>query len=1155
MVAVSSLEVEVLEPGVGPRRVALDGPVEVGRELPDGVDGVTVTDERVSRRHVRVEPDGGRAVVTDLGSTNGTSVNGVRIGGPTVVGPGDTVTLGSVIVTVHEPVQLVPAPTGAPGVGAGTAAPPPPPAPAPAEAVPPPTAESPPPAEQILPATPEPSPAPEPSPTPEPATDRGAVAEPRPALEELEARVTDAAVVRFRPGTAGESAAAAVAHDARRARKRLAGLGSEPWGIVPTVCLVDPFPDPADPTATVSSGTIVDGSRNEIWMVVTSESPPEPLERPLALLFGAALPAADSIGPLLEGYGLMVGDNPDVNDQLRDLELPSLGSAEGELGAAMSLSFARYLVERGGRDGFLRVLSAAQPGRLDAAAEQEYGAGMAALEEGWRQKLWAGEPDMRTGQFLRLTLRYLRPHRRREIEMFVYMLLGLAFTMVFPFVFRALLDTAIPSGEYSQVLQLLGVLFVAFVVSLAAGLRQAYLSAVVSGSVVRQLRLEMFTTMQGLSQRWYTQHQQGDVLSRLFSDVGMLEQGLSQTLRGGLIQVLTLVVSATVLVVLNPLLAVVVLLGAPVIGLVYKAMAAGAQKRSIAVQEETGGVLSVASENYGAQPVVKAFGLQAREVVRFRQSSDRLFDREVKLQLFGGLFGVSVNMVVTALRLIILGLGAWLILHGHLTIGGLVAFMSLMGETLSPVTVLTGIGQQIQASTGALVRINEVLDAEPEVDERSGAHDLAPLARSISLRDVGFSYTAERSTLCDVDVEITAGQRVAFVGPTGAGKSSILQLLMRFYDPDEGAVLFDGVDVRDATVASLRAQLGVVFQDTFLFNSTIRENIALGNPNADDAQIEAAARAAELHEFVTDLPRGYETLVGERGGRLSGGQRQRLSIARALLRDPRVLLLDEATSALDPRTERMIADTLERVGQGRTTIAVTHRLTSITDYDQIHVVVDGRVVEHGTHAQLVAAGGVYAGLWAEQTSGVAPAEAPFDAAAALGRVPLFAGLDPVELDAAAARLRSAELAAGATLAEGGGQLVVVRRGRGTVLAPDFAGELSPVAEVGSGDAFGLAALLGDERGHVLRAIDAMSLLVLDDDAVRGLAAVHPGVASALEGVGRPEAVGPAGGTRLSRLTIAPGSRLSLVAPGPSTADALGAEEVRRMTGSLPRVER
>src|SRR5581483_6382336 len=306
--------------------------------------------------------------------------------------------------------------------------------------------------------------------------------------------------------------------------------------------------------------------------------------------------------------------------------------------------------------------------------------------------------------------------------------------------------------------------------------------------------------------------------------------------------------------------------------------------------------------------------LEAREKLRFGRASDRLFAAQRRLTLFGGLFGLSVNMIVTGLRIGILALGGWLILNGHLTIGGLVAFMSLMGEVINPVTVLTGIGQQIQASTGALARINEVLDAEPDVVDRTAGAPLAPLRHEIRLAGVGFAYTPERRTLDGIDITIAAGQRVAFVGPTGAGKSSTLQLIQRFYDPDEGAVLFDGRDIRDAPIESLRAQLGVVFQDTFLFDTTIRENIGMGRPGATDAEIEAAARAAEVHDFILELPRGYDTLVGERGG-----QRQRIAIARALVRNPSVLLIDEATSALDPRTERLITDTLDRVAHGRTT--------------------------------------------------------------------------------------------------------------------------------------------------------------------------------------------------------------------------------------------
>jgi ABC-type multidrug transport system fused ATPase/permease subunit len=1122
----TTYELHVREPGRSQRSVWIDKAVDAGRES----EGLLLADEQVSRRHLRFTVESNLLVVTDLESTNGTFVNGSRIAGPISLRLGDRIEVGDTVIEVgpareSQVPRAVPMPVAEPGV------------------------KSPAPQPEVKLQEPSAPPVSEPMASPPAA----ASARSRPILDELEYQSNDAVIVRYRAGTPGEQAAKGVGRSAKQARRRLAGLGSEPWGVVPNICLVDPMPDPDQPGAIMTSGTIVDGSRSEVWMVVTAESPPEPLERPLAVCFGAGLPAAGDLRLLLEGYGLFVGETPDPDPGLCQLDLPSLGSADGEMAASMALSFVRYLIARAGRENFLKMLASAQPGRLDTAAQQIFGAGMAALEEQWRQKLRAGPPNVKTGQFLRLATRYLRPHLRHEIEMFVYVVLGLIFTVAFPFVLKSLLDTAIPSGHFSQVLRLLGVLLAAFVVSLLAGLRGAYLSAVVSASVVRQLRREMFTKMQDLPQAWYSGRQQGDVLSRLFSDVGIVEQGLSQTLRGGLSQVLSLVASSVVLIILDPLLAGVVLVAAPLIAIVYKAMAKGAQRRSVAVQEETGGVLSVASENFGAQSVVKAFGLKARETGRFRQAADRLFDRQVKLQLFGGLFGLSVSMIVTLLRVVILGLGAWLILHGHLTVGGLVAFVSLMGEVLSPVTALTGIGQQLQASTGALVRINEILDAVPEVEEGQDLPDLLPIHSDITLRHVSFSYSTDRRTIDDMDVRISAGEKVAFVGPTGAGKSSVLQLLMRFYDPDEGGISFDGVDARRVTLTSLRNQMGVVFQETFLFNATIRENIALGKPGSTDAEVEAAAQLAELDEFVSELPRGYETLVGERGGRLSGGQRQRLSIARALLRDPSILLLDEATSALDPRTERLISDTLDRVAEGRTTIAVTHRLTSITSFDRICVIVGGRLVEQGRHRELVEQGGVYAELWAEQMGGVPAAEAPFDAVAALQRISILASLEPEALLSVASRLRAVDLRAGEVLREGGGQLVIIRRGRAVVTARDLSGQTIRTTELGIGDAFGVASLLGTPSESALEAIEQVTLLVLDDEIIRGLAATYDSVAKALAGTHSPS-VAPVRGTRLSRMT------LGLTGPARMETDGLHLagptpDDVRRLTGSLPGVHR
>jgi ABC-type multidrug transport system ATPase subunit len=397
---------------------------------------------------------------------------------------------------------------------------------------------------------------------------------------------------------------------------------------------------------------------------------------------------------------------------------------------------------------------------------------------------------------------------------------------------------------------------------------------------------------------------------------------------------------------------------------------------------------------------------------------------------------------------------------------------------------------------------------------------------------------------------IEAGSRVAFVGPTGAGKSSVLLLLMRFADPEEGAVLFDGADIRTGTLASLRSQLGVVFQDTFLFDTTIRENIAMGKPGASDAEIEAAARGAELHDFVTSLPRGYDSPTGERGSRLSGGQRQRVAIARALVRDPAVLILDEATSALDPRTERLISETLARAGEGRTTVAVTHRLASITEYDRIFVIDAGKLVEQGTHEELVRLGGVYASLWAEQAGGVVTAEAPFDVVAALRRVAPLAALSDDELAAVAARLQSVELGPGASIAEGGGRIALLRRGRARVVGTD-----GSEADLAPGDAFGVSALLGHDSGAKLAAMDQVTLLVLDETAMSGLAAGFPAVAAAIDGDRSASGVRPAGGRRLSRMSLAPVVATPVPAEAGAVAAAPAPADIRRATGSFTGVPR
>jgi ABC-type multidrug transport system fused ATPase/permease subunit len=1034
-----SLILEISEPGEPRRQVVLRESLDVGRAC----DGLVVSDAGASRRHLHLSLSDAGLVVRDLGSRNGTFVNGTPVHGETALRIGDTVTLGTTELSVL-----------ASGGVLG---------------------------------------------------------------QHLEAIAGDAVEVRFRPGSSAERSARAIHAAAVRACRRLDGLDGGAKAQRPQINLVDPFEDPAHPGELVTEGTLVDATRARIWMVITAESPPEDPHRALALVLGAGLPAAADLAPLLEGYGLHAAGTPDLGMAIGLADVQSIASAPPDLRPQMARSFVRWLIAQLDEGAFLRMLKLATPASVDAASIEVYGAPLSQLEEAWRRSLTKRQ-RVRALDFVRLSARYLRPYRWREAEMFVYMLLALAFGLTFPFILRQLLDKTLPEGRFSAAVGLLAILGFAFLVSVVAGVRRSLLAAKTSSLLVRQLRLDMFTRLQGLSLDWFDQHGQGDVLARFFSDVSLLESGLTQTLREGISQVLTLAGFAIVLIVLNPVLAAITLVAAPIVGLIYRLMSAETQRRSIAVQEQVAGVLGISGENYAAQQVVQAFSLARREITRFAAACDRLLRRQVSLQLFTGLFSLTVNTIVMVLRIVILGVGAWLVLHHHLTVGALVAFLSVMDQVISPVMALSNIGQLFQSATGALARINEVMDSQPTVVDRAGAEPLQPLAEEIRLADISFSYTSDRPVLEGVDAVIRAGTRVAFVGTSGSGKSTILRLLLRFLDPDEGAVLFDGRDLRDATVASLRERVGVVFQDTFLFSGSIRENIALARPQASGEDVEAAARGAELDELVASLPQGYDTPVGERGGRLSGGERQRVAIARALLRDPQVLLLDEATSALDSRTERRIMNTLRAASEGRTTIAVTHRLRSVVDYDSIFVVSGGRLVESGTHATLLAAGGTYADLWTEQETGPpsAAAVAP-ELLTALRRLAPLASLPEEELVRLAAGAETIEVLAGATFEAEQGTLAVLRSGRGElILANGGSDEEDTASQLDPGDVLGLSALLGSRRTRLLRAVIPTSIWVVDDPALAALAATY-----LAEGEFAPDISGDA--RALSRLSLTPSS--------------------------------
>ena len=1067
--------VEIRELGRPARVVTIAETVEVGRDCA----GIVVSDPEVSRRHLTLSYADETLSVLDLGSSNGTSVNGVPVTAQTPLHAGDVVGLGDAQIVVLPP-RDGPVPVDAPTeamAGPDGAVPPAPP---------------------------------EPARTPPPA---------RPALDELAVRDTDAAVIRYRRGSAGERAASGYASAVRRARRRLAGLGSEPWGVRPQICLVDPFPSPDDPDDLLAAGTVVDPVHGEIWMVVTADSPPESPERPLALFFGAGLPAADDVAALVEGYGLHLARLPSPDAFLRGSDLPPLAEADGQLRVLMAVSFVRHLLARGGEPAFRQLLATAQPGAVDAAAEQVYGLPLSALEPRWRAGLTTPPPQARTADFLRLTGAYLRRHGWWLTQLVVCTVATVALVVLLPLALRRLIDQVLPARDLVAAVRIVGVLAGALVVAGMAEIRRVQLWARLSVTFLQQLRADMFAKLQTLSASWYAAPGRGtDVLSRLLADAAILQSGL-HAVRDAVSQGVVLVAATAVLVVLSVPLAATVLLGALLLGALGRTLARRAARHAHDAQEQVTSVVSVAAESYAAHALVQAYGLEADQRGRFQRVLDHNAVRQRRALVSESLPGVCVDGTATALRLAVLAVGAWLLVTDRVTVGALVAVLVIVDQVVRPVSALAMLGGRLDATRGAVVRVTDILAAQNEIAEAPEAVDLPRPRREIRLSGIGLEAGPDRRPLADVDAAIRVGSRVAFVGAPGTAISSVVQLLLRFCDPTTGAVRIDGQDLRHVTVSSLRGQVGAVLREAVLVDATVAENIALGGPGAGHVAIEAAARAAEAHPFVLTLPHGYDTRVGERGVRLSEAQRRRIALARALLRDPAVLLLDDVTADLDVRSERLFTATLARVGRGRTVITATHRLTTVVDYDQIFLMDGGRIVERGGHHGLLLAAGRYAELWAEQAHTGPVEPTPFDVAAALTRIPLFARLDGRGLDRVARCLHEQRVDRDETVRSDDGRLLLIRRGRALVLGPDPAGRLTTVARLGPGQAFGLGGVMGERTGTLLRALRPLELLVLRSEALAALALELPAVAAALDTA--PGRAVPAGGERLSQLALRP----------------------------------
>jgi ATP-binding cassette subfamily B protein len=549
----------------------------------------------------------------------------------------------------------------------------------------------------------------------------------------------------------------------------------------------------------------------------------------------------------------------------------------------------------------------------------------------------------------------------------VQAVLGLAPAVVF----KALIDTlARPHPAFSRVGLLVAAGIGAALLGGLVGVAESYLSTLTSQGIVATLRGQLFESLLDQPVGSFTGHKAGDLLSRINTDIDGVEDVVTDTVFGLVSNILVTVATLALMVTFSWPLTLAVLVMIPLVGLPTRKAGQATYAARGRTQRQRGAMSAYLQEILGISGImlVKAFGKAPAERQRFERMNTQLRALEVRQNLIAQWFRMLMSTLQTAGPALMILFGGWLVVTGRATVGTVFVFATVLGARLAgAVTSLAGMHVNITGSLALFGRLFAYVDRQPEITDAPDAHDLDHVTGAVRLEHVTFTYPgATRPAIDDLTVDIRPGTLVALVGPSGAGKTTITALVARFHDPQAGRILVDGTDLRQVTLQSWTRQLGMVFQDTFLFHASIAENLRYARPGATDADLVNAATAAHLHEFITSLPDGYDTIVGERGHRLSGGEKQRVAIARVILRDPGVLILDEATSNLDSVSEHHIQAALRPLLQGRTSIVIAHRLSTILAADQILVLDHGRLVDAGTHSELLARGGLYSRLYEQQ---------------------------------------------------------------------------------------------------------------------------------------------------------------------------------------------
>lgn len=570
------------------------------------------------------------------------------------------------------------------------------------------------------------------------------------------------------------------------------------------------------------------------------------------------------------------------------------------------------------------------------------------------------------GQILRRTYAVLRPHRGRMIVATVLAALFTVATLAGPLLVRTGIDDGIKEGDRSVVDRVVVLYIVIAVASYFVYRVQVMVIARIGEDFLRELRLRLFAHLQRLSMPFYDREKSGVVVSRMTSDIDSLSElvqmGLLMFVSNGLL----LVISVVVLGVVSPALLLVCAAAVPPVLLASRKFQRDSNVAYLDVRDGIGSTLSQLQEGISGVRVVQAFAREDVQSRRFAAGNRELYDAHMRSVAISAWYLPVIEIAGTTATALAVGVGGYWVHQGDMTVGTVTFFVLTLSNLFEPIQQLSQLFNMVQSAGAGLKKVYALLDTDVDVPERPGAVDL-PARGPIELRDVGFSYADGSPVLRDVDLTIEPGERIALVGPTGAGKSTLAKLVARFYDPVAGSVSIGGVDLRDATTGSLRRSMAVVPQEGFLFNGTLLDNVLLARPDATEAQVEEALASIGILDRFAELPDGLHTEVRERGSRFSAGEKQLVSLARAALAAPDILILDEATSSLDPGTEAVVEEAMERLARGRTTIVIAHRLTTAARADRVAVVAGGRLAELGTHDELLARGGQYAALFSAWT--------------------------------------------------------------------------------------------------------------------------------------------------------------------------------------------